>query len=85
MDIQVISLFPEMFVPLNTSIPGRAQKNGLIKLSYLNPRDFSEDKHGNVDDRPYGGGPGMVMKFKPLLTAIKQAKLQQLVFFEKES
>mgnify|MGYP006313230539 CR=1 FL=1 len=64
MDIQVISLFPEMFVPLNTSIPGRAQKNGLIKLSYLNPRDFSEDKHGNVDDRPYGGGPGMVMKLQ---------------------
>ena len=80
MDIQVISLFPEMFVPLNTSIPGRAQKNVLIKLSYLNPRDFSEDKHGNVDDRPYGGGPGMVMKFKPLLTAIKQAKLQQQAY-----
>jgi tRNA (guanine37-N1)-methyltransferase len=80
MDIQIISLFPEMFVPLNTSIPGRAQKNGLIKLSYLNPRDFSEDKHGRVDDRPYGGGAGMVMKFKPLLAAIKRAKLQQQVY-----
>lgn len=80
MDIQIISLFPEMFSPLNTSIPGRAQKNGLIKLSYLNPRDFSEDKHGSVDDRPYGGGPGMVMKFKPLLRAIKLAKLQQQAY-----
>jgi tRNA (guanine37-N1)-methyltransferase len=77
MDIQIISLFPEMFTPLNLSIPGRAQKKGLIKISYLNPRDFSVDKHNTVDDRPYGGGPGMVMKFYPLVAAIKMAKLQQ--------
>lgn len=77
MDIQIISLFPEMFTPLNLSIPGRAQKKGLIKLSYLNPRDFTEDKHNTVDDRPYGGGPGMVMKFEPLLAAITKAKSSQ--------
>lgn len=76
MDIQIISLFPEMFTPLSLSIPGRAQKKGLIKISYLNPRDFA-DKHNTVDDRPYGGGPGMVMKFEPLLAAIKMAKLHQ--------
>lgn len=76
MDIQIISLFPEMFTPLNLSIPGRAQKKGLIKISYLNPRDFSENKH-TVDDRPYGGGPGMVMKYEPLFAAIKMAKLHQ--------
>jgi tRNA (guanine37-N1)-methyltransferase len=77
MDIQVISLFPEMFTPLNLSIPGRAQKKGLIKISYLNPRDFAGDKHSTVDDRPYGGGPGMVIKFEPVLAAIKTAKLRQ--------
>lgn len=79
-DIQIISLFPEMFTPLNLSIPGRAQKKGLIKISYLNPRDFSDDKHKTVDDRPYGGGPGMVMKFEPLMAAIKMAKLRQKSF-----
>jgi tRNA (guanine37-N1)-methyltransferase len=77
MDIQIISLFPEMFTPLNLSIPGRAQKKGLIKISYLNPRDFTGDKHNTVDDCSYGGGPGMVMKFEPLLAAIKIAKLHQ--------
>ncbi len=77
MDIQIISLFPEMFTPLNLSIPGRAQKKGLVKISYLNPRDFTENKHNTVDGRPYGGGPGMVMKFEPLLAAIKMAKLHQ--------
>ena len=76
-DIQIISLFPEMFTPLNLSIPGRTKKKGLIKISYLNPRDFTSDKHNTVDDRPYGGGPGMVMKFEPLLAAIKMAKLRQ--------
>lgn len=74
MDIQVISLFPEMFKALDSSIPGRAQKQGLIQLSYLNPRDFTHDKHKKVDDKPYGGGPGMVMKFQPLQAAIHTAK-----------
>lgn len=75
MDIQIISLFPEMFAPLNISITGRAQKKGLVQISYLNPRNFTNDKNQTVDDRPYGGGPGMVMKYEPLLAAIKAAKL----------
>lgn len=74
MNIQVITLFPEMFCALDSSIPGRAQKQGLIHLSYLNPRDFAHDKHKTVDDNPYGGGPGMVMKFHPLQAAIHVAK-----------
>ncbi|MDQ8039740.1 MAG: tRNA (guanosine(37)-N1)-methyltransferase TrmD [Rickettsiella sp.] len=74
MDIQIITLFPEMFTALNSSIPGRAQKQGLVRLSYLNPRDFTYDKHKTVDDKPYGGGPGMVMKFQPLRAAIQAAK-----------
>lgn len=77
MNIQIISLFPEMFTPLNLSIPGRAQKKGLVNLSFLNPRDFTQDKHNTVDDRPYGGGPGMVMKFEPLHAAIELAKARQ--------
>ena len=76
MDIQVITLFPEMFTALDSSIPGRAQKQGLINLSYLNPRDYTRDKHKTVDDKPYGGGPGMVMKFQPLQAAIRVAKQQ---------
>jgi tRNA (guanine37-N1)-methyltransferase len=74
MNIQIITLFPEMFSALNASIPGRAQKQGLVRLSYLNPRDFTRDKHKKVDDKAYGGGPGMVMKFQPLAAAIQAAK-----------
>ncbi len=74
MQIGVISLFPEMFAALQHSIPGRAQKAGLLALSYWNPRDFTVDKHRMVDDRPYGGGPGMVMKVEPLLQTIQAAK-----------
>jgi tRNA (guanine37-N1)-methyltransferase len=76
MHIQIITLFPEMFTALDASIPGRAQKQGLMELSYLNPRDFTTDKHKTVDDKPYGGGPGMVMKFSPLSAAIQKAQQQ---------
>ena len=74
MNIQIITLFPEMFAALNVSIPGRAQKQGLIQLSYLNPRNFTTDKHNTVDDKSYGGGPGMIMKFKPLQASIQAAR-----------
>lgn len=74
MHIQVITLFPEMFSALAHSIPGRAQKKGLLTLSYLNPRDFTTDKQKTVDDKPYGGGAGMVMKFEPLYQAIQTAQ-----------
>jgi tRNA (guanine37-N1)-methyltransferase len=73
MHIHIITLFPKLFEALDYSIPGIAQKRGLLQLSYTNPRAFAQDKHQQVDDRPYGGGPGMVMKVEPLLAAIRQA------------
>lgn len=63
-----------MFHALDHGIPSRAQKQGLLQLNYINPRDFTQDKHRTVDDRPYGGGPGMVMKVEPLQAAIQAAK-----------
>lgn len=74
LEIGIISLFPEMFTALDVGIPGRAQKQGLLTLSHFNPRDFTQDKHRTVDDRPYGGGPGMVMLAEPLTACIQQAK-----------
>ncbi|OGT06246.1 MAG: tRNA (guanosine(37)-N1)-methyltransferase TrmD, partial [Gammaproteobacteria bacterium GWF2_41_13] len=74
MEIGIITLFPEMFDALKLGITGRAIENKLITLSVLNPRDFTTDKHHTVDDRPYGGGPGMLMKVEPLEKAIKKAK-----------
>jgi tRNA (guanine37-N1)-methyltransferase len=55
-------------------VTGRAVNNGLINLEFWNPRDFTHDKHRTVDDRPYGGGPGMLMKVQPLRDAIQAAK-----------
>jgi tRNA (guanine37-N1)-methyltransferase len=75
MRIDVITLFPEMFTALNTSITGRALKEQLFTLQLWNPRDFTHDKHGRVDDSPYGGGPGMVMQVQPLRSAIQAAKM----------
>ncbi len=75
MQIGVISLFPEMFAAITEhGITGRAVKQGLLSVQPWNPRDFTEDKHRTVDDRPYGGGPGMLMKVDPLRKAIKAAK-----------
>jgi len=62
MKFEILTLFPEMFEIMNESIIGRAIKNGIIEINLTNIRDFSEDKHGHVDDTPYGGGAGMVMK-----------------------
>ena len=62
MKINILTLFPEMFEPLKTSIIGRACEKELIELNIVNIRDFSKDKHKKVDDTPYGGGAGMVMK-----------------------
>lgn len=70
-----MTLFPEMFAALTQSgITGRAYKRGLYNLSFENPRDFAEDKHKSVDDKPYGGGPGMVMSVQPLVKALGAAK-----------
>ncbi len=76
MRFDVITLFPEMFSALTESgVSRRANQSGLYQLKTWNPRDFTFDKHRTVDDRPYGGGPGMVMMYQPLkdtLTAIEQ-------------
>ena len=71
----VISLFPEMFRAISESgVTGRAVKNNLLSIECWNPRDFTLDKHRTVDDRPYGGGPGMLMMVQPLRDAINAAK-----------
>ena len=62
MKFDVLTLFPEMFKPLEESIIGRANKNGIIEINIINIRDFSKDKHKHVDDTPYGGGAGMVIR-----------------------
>lgn len=77
MRFDVITLFPEMVVSATRySITGRAQDRSLITLTTWNPREFTADKHRTVDDRPYGGGPGMVMRFQPLHDAVVAAKTQ---------
>lgn len=77
MHIGVVSLFPEMFTALSDSgITGRAVQQGQVRLDFVNPRDFTRDRHRTVDDRPFGGGPGMVMKPEPLHEAIQRARQQ---------
>ena len=67
----VVTLFPEMFDgPVTSSIIGRAASNGIIEIEFVNPRDFTTDKHRSVDAPPYGGGPGMVMMAPPLAKAV---------------
>jgi tRNA (guanine37-N1)-methyltransferase len=70
----VVTLFPEMFAVLDYGITGRAIKTEALNVSLWNPRDFTQDKHRTVDDRPYGGGPGMMMMVQPLQDAIHAAK-----------
>lgn len=69
---QLLTLFPEYFTsPLSCGLMGKALENEVIKVSLTNPRDFARDRHRSVDDRPYGGGPGMVMSLEPLLRAMQ--------------
>jgi tRNA (guanine37-N1)-methyltransferase len=76
MQFTVITLFPDMLKAVTDfGVIGRACQQQLISVTAVNPRDFAEDKHKTVDDRPYGGGPGMVMMIAPLQKAIHQAKL----------
>ena len=75
MKIDVITAFEEMIEQaLSHSIVGRACKAGIIKLGTLSPRQFAADKHKTIDDRPYGGGPGMLMKAEPLYQAISKLR-----------
>ena len=78
MQFDIITLFPEMFSALTDSgITRRAFEEKKCSLSLWNPRDFTQDRHRTVDDRPYGGGPGMVMMVQPLEDAINAAKERQ--------
>jgi tRNA (guanine37-N1)-methyltransferase len=75
MHFGVVSLFPEMIGTIGEfGVVGRAEQRKLISLNIDNPRDFTSDVHRTVDDRPYGGGPGMVMKFQPVAAALQAAK-----------
>ncbi|NRB38905.1 MAG: tRNA (guanosine(37)-N1)-methyltransferase TrmD [Pseudomonadales bacterium] len=77
MKFSVVTLFPQMFDAITAyGVTSRAVKRGLLEVSMVNPRDFTEDKHRTVDDRSYGGGPGMVMMVEPMKKAIHQAKTQ---------
>jgi tRNA (guanine37-N1)-methyltransferase len=73
MKIDVLTLFPAMFAgPLDESIIARARRAGLLELSIHNLRDFTHDRHKTVDDRPFGGGPGMLLKPEPIFEAVEK-------------
>jgi len=75
MRFDVVTIFPEMVLDsAMNGVTGRAIKQGIVSLSVWNPRNYTSDRHKTVDDRPYGGGPGMVMKYQPLKDAIDNAK-----------
>lgn len=72
MKIDVLTLFPGMFAgPLDESIVQRARKKGLLELRIINLRDYTHDRHKTVDDRPFGGGPGMLLKPEPIFEAVE--------------
>src|SRR5258706_16209178 len=75
--IDILTLFPEMFAPvLGTSIPKRAAEKGLVSYHLTNIRDFATDAHKSVDDKPFGGGPGMVMMCPTIFNAVESAEQQ---------
>src|SRR5437667_12230812 len=75
--IDILTLFPEMFPPiLGTSIPKRAAEKGLVEYHLTNIRDFATDAHQSVDDKPFGGGPGMVMMCQTVYDAVEAAEKQ---------
>lgn len=77
MRIDVLTLFPEVFTTyLASSIVGRARQSGIVSVDCVSIRDFAHDKHRTVDDRPFGGGPGMVMMCRPVFDALDQIDAQ---------
>lgn len=77
MHFNIISLLPEMFTALSAhGVTGRAYRKGLYQLNLFNPRNYTDDVHHTVDDRPYGGGPGMVMMYQPIKDALDEIKNQ---------
>lgn len=78
MQIDIITIFPKVFYPyLDESIIGRAQKKDAVSIKIHNLRDYTDDKHKTVDDKPYGGGAGMVMKVEPVYKAVKDIKKEK--------
>ena len=82
----IVTLFPDSIEPyLQSSILGKAREKGIVKVSYYDPKDYTKDKYGRVDRRPYGGGPGMVLEPEGLLhaasAALKKAKSAEVIFF----
>ncbi|MBN1898092.1 MAG: tRNA (guanosine(37)-N1)-methyltransferase TrmD [Spirochaetes bacterium] len=78
MIVNILTLFPEFFSsPLKTSLIDKAQKKGLLKINVINLRDFTRDRHRQCDDKPYGGGAGMVMMIEPIFKALKAIKKKQ--------
>lgn len=71
MKINIMTLFPEMFEPIRSSMIGRAADNGIIELNIVNIRDYTEDKHCRVDDTPFGGGAGMLMQVQPIISCYR--------------
>lgn len=76
MKINILTLFPEMFTPLQESMLGRARERGILEINLINIRDYTEDKHNRVDDTPFGGGAGMVMQVQPILSAYRENNLK---------
>jgi tRNA (guanine37-N1)-methyltransferase len=75
MKIEILTIFPDMcFGPLNESMLKQARNKGLVDISLLNLRDFTEDKHRSTDDKPYGGGAGMIMKPEPIFKAVNSIR-----------
>jgi len=78
MRIDVLTLFPGMFAgPLDESIVGRARTQGLLELRIVNLRDYTHDRHKTVDDKPFGGGPGMLLKPEPIFEAVENLKREK--------
>jgi tRNA (guanine37-N1)-methyltransferase len=76
--IDIITLFPDIFFgPFKESIIGRAVKQGLVEINAVNLRNYTHDERGTVDDKPYGGGPGMLMKVEPLFEAVEALRTEQ--------
>jgi len=75
---QILTLFPDFFLsPLSCSIPKRAMDGGIVSVDCIQIREFATDKHHRVDDTPYGGGPGMVLKPEPVVASIREARRRQ--------
>ena len=80
MKIDILTLFPEIFPgPLGSSIIGRAVKNGIVEINAIDLRNYAHDKHASVDDKPYGGGPGMLMRADVLFEALSDLKKEGTV------